>query len=199
MVGGVHLLGEKMISRLRLNHEKVYFEYKDPTDGSVKECGGMLQILISVDRDNHEVNKLPFLPMKIKEQGSLYLRTFRATCEKCVKTQHKGLCPHQNSQRIWRGVYTCEEIAYACSVLKYNLITIEEALVYPQKAYIFADFMKILASKKIKYGKVPEEYKNNLSQYCQEINDSMNFDNDMDKLTPDLLEENPYQCAFIKG
>ena len=110
-----------------------------------------------------------------------------------------GLCPHQNSQRIWRGVYTCEEIAYACSVLKYNLITIEEALVYPQKAYIFADFMKILASKKIKYGKVPEEYKNNLSQYCQEINDSMNFDNDMDKLTPDLLEENPYQCAFIKG
>ena len=27
----------------------------------------------------------------------------------------------------------------------------------------------------------------------------MEFDNEMDRLTPGLLEENPYQCQFIKG
>ena len=78
-------------------------------------------------------------------------------------------------------------------------MVIEECLIYPEKAYIFSDFMKILASKKIKYGTVPQEYQSNLSEYCQEINKAMGFENKMDKLSPSVLEENPYQCAFIRG
>ena len=90
-------------------------------------------------------------------------------------------------------------MAYAVVHLNYKLITIEEALVYSKKAFIFSDFMKILASKTIRFGAVPKNYKNNITKYCQDINEAMCFENKMEKLTPDLLSENSYQCAFIKG
>ena len=189
-----------MIQRLQLNHEKTCFKYKDPEKGTIKECGGMMQIQIGVSRDNHKVNHLPFLPIKIQEKGSKdKIKTFRGSCLECVRGQNKNLCQHEMSKRIWRGTYTLEEVAYAVVELKYELVAIEEALIYPEKAYIFSDFMKILASKKIRYGTVPKQYQSNLSEYCEEINKAMGFQSEMDKLSPRVLEENPYQCAFIKG
>ena len=103
------------------------------------------------------------------------------------------------SQRIWRDTYTCAEVAYAVVKLKYQLIAVEDALVYPEQDYIFSDYFKMLASKKIKYGSVPKHYHGNLSQYCEDVNREMGFENPMDQLTPEVLEENPYQCTFIKG
>ena len=196
---GIHLLGDKMIKRLRLDYERGCFLYQDPLDGTEKECGGVMQIQIGVERGNQEVNKLPFLPIRIKTKSSKAFKTYRASCKKCVIEENKGLCKHNMSQRMWRETYTCEEVAYAVVHLNYKLIAIEEALVYPEKDYIFTDFMKILASKKIRFGAVPKNYKNNITKYCQDINEAMCFENEMDKLTPDILSENSYQCAFIKG
>ena len=46
--------------------------------------------------------------------------------------------------------------------------------------------MKILVFKKIKYGKVSQSYKNDLSNYCQDINQAMEFEKEEDRLTPVL-------------
>ena len=196
---GLHLLGPKMVSRLSLDRERGCFLYHDPVDSTVRQCDGVMQVRIGIPANNHSLSQFPFLPIRNKEPGTQNFKTFRASCLLCLENRHKGLCKHSMSQRVWRDTYTCGEVAYAVAKLNYQLVAIEEALVYPEQAYIFADYMKILASKKIKYGSVPKAYQSNLSQYCEEINTAMEFDNEMDRLTPDLLEENPYQCQFIKG
>ena len=195
---GIHLLGEKKLALLTLDYGQGCFVYQDPLQGTLQECDGIIRCQIGVDRMNHSVNQLPFLPVRIKED-SVQNKTYRIACLKCLQEKHEGLCPHDMSKRVWTDTYTCVEVAYAVTKLNYKLIAIKEALVYPHQAYIFSDFMKILASKKIKYGAVPQQYQDNLSQYCQEVNQAMGFENEMDQLTPETLDENPYQCSFIKG
>ena len=70
---GIHLLGDKMIKRLRLDYERGCFLYQDPLDGTEKECGGVMQIQIGVEHSNREVNKLPFLPIRIKTKSSKHI------------------------------------------------------------------------------------------------------------------------------
>ena len=59
--------------------------------------------------------------------------------------------------------------------------------------------MRMMSSKKIRFGKVPPSYQTDLPKYCQELNSLMNFTEEKDILTPELLEENSYQCSFIKA
>ena len=61
---GVRLIGPDMLSRLRLDREKGHFVYADPQEGGqLKECDGMIMVTIGLEPDNHEVNRLPFLPI----------------------------------------------------------------------------------------------------------------------------------------
>ena len=79
------------------------------------------------------------------------------------------------------------------------MYSIEEGLIYTNLQPIFEEFMRLMASKKIRYGKVPPSYQKDLSKYCQEVNELMSFEDPGDVLTPDLLQENSYQCSFIKS
>ena len=65
---GIRLKGPKMTSRLNLHPEKGMFVYHDPSDDVVKEIDGIVQVVIGVPRDNHEVNQLPFLPIRIDKR-----------------------------------------------------------------------------------------------------------------------------------
>ena len=91
------------------------------------------------------------------------------------------------------------EVAYAVTELSYTLYAIEEALCYVCLEPMFADYFKLLASQKIRFSAVPAEHKEHLTAYCETINQEMGFDTVEDRLTPSLLTENPYQCAYVKS
>ena len=77
---GIHLKGPRMTSRLKLNEEKGIFLYHDPDDDAFKEVDAILQVTIGVERENHKVNQLPFLPMRI-EKGKSKGKSFRQLVE----------------------------------------------------------------------------------------------------------------------
>ena len=83
--------------------------------------------------------------------------------------------------------------------LGYTLFTIHEAVVYLNLEPIFQDFMRMLASRKIRFGKVPPSYKQDLEKYCNDLNHEMGFTKPEDVLRPAILEENSYQQNFIKS
>ena len=195
---GIHLKGPKMMERLRYDPEKICFLYEDPErKGEWQECDGVAQILIGIEPHQRQLDQYPFLPLRIREKGDHH-RSFRVSCQTCLRLKQKTLCTHTMAQRRFRETYMLEEIAFALS-LGYTLYTFEEALVYPQLDYIFQDFMQILASKKIKYGNVPPSYTDRLEEYCDEINAAMKFSHPEDVLCPSKLEANQFQCSFIKS
>ena len=110
---GIHLLGSKMLGRLRLDTVKGCFMYHDPLEKEERECDGIIQVKISIDRNNHSLSQFPFLPIRIKETGSDKMKTYRAACFQCLKDKNKNLCQHDMAQRTWRDTYTCIEVAYA--------------------------------------------------------------------------------------
>ena len=116
-----------------------------------------------------------------------------------ILDKKKGLCTHGMDQRRWCETYNCREVAYAVTKLGYTLFAIHEGLIYTNLQPIFEQFMKLMASKKIRYSKVPPSYKTNILKYCDEVNQEMDFSDPLDTLTPEKIEENPYQCTFIKG
>ena len=97
---GVHLLGGRMCSRLTLDYQKACFVYHDPVKNVKVEFDGIIQVRIGVDRGCHQVNKLPFLP--IRWEG----KTFRGTCPKCLKDKNAQLCHRDMSQRLWQETYS---------------------------------------------------------------------------------------------
>ena len=192
---GLHLKGPKMTSRLFLDYEKGVFRYHNPHNNTKKEIDGILQIIIGIEPHLHELNSLPFLPIRYGPEG----RTFRASCYKCLVDQKKSLCKHSISQRRWRETYNAREVAYAVTRLKYTLFCIEEALIYDDLQPLCKDFMQLMSSKKIRSSQVPPSFKSDLNTYCKTINEKMEFSNPSDVLSPDLIVPNEYECSFIKS
>ena len=183
---GVHLKGPKMTSRLKLDEEKGILLYHDPDNDTFKEVDGILQVTIGVERENRKVNQLPFLPMPI-EKGKSKGKSFSVTCRKCLMERRKKICPHNMMQCRWWDTYTVKEVGYAVCQLGYILFSIEECLIYTNLQLIFEEFMRLMASKKIRFGKVPKSYQQDLGKYCQDLNEMMNFTEAGDVLTPELL------------
>ena len=94
---GVHLKGP-MCSCLNLDQEKGVFDYLDPSDHTVKEGDGILQIIVGVPRDNQKVNHLPFLPIRLNH-GKEKNKSFSVSCKLCLNERRKTLCKHSMVQR----------------------------------------------------------------------------------------------------
>ena len=68
--------------------------------------------------------------------------------------------------------------------------------------HFITHFQKLYASnelKKNRHSKIPLSYKTDLEAYCSTINSAMKFSHSRDILSPDLLEENEYECSFDKS
>ena len=169
---GIHLLGPKMLSCLTFDTEKNCWFYHDPADNSVCETDGIVQCVVGIDPQNHALNSFPFLPLKYPRRGKNFQKTFRVSCFACLVSKQKKLCTHDMNQRKFSGVYTLSEIAYSLE-LGYKLIELQEAIVFKNLEYVFSDFMRFLASRKIRFSKVPSSYKQDLKKYCDFVNEKM--------------------------
>ena len=101
--------------------------------------------------------------------------------------------------RKWTDVYNLRELCYAVCELKYTLFAINEGLIYTSMQPLFRDFMRMLASRKIRHSKVPPSYRADLEKYCADLNQTMGFEDPPDLLSPEILEENSYKTAFEKS
>ena len=143
---GVHLKGPKMTSRLSLNYEKGCFVYHDPEHETYKEVDGVLKVVVGIQPHLHQLSSFPFLPIRYPKKGKDHLKTFRASCKKCLLDRKKGLCTHGMDQRRWCETYNCREVAYAVTKLGYTLYAIHEGLIYTNLQPIFEEFMRLMAS-----------------------------------------------------
>ena len=141
--------------------------YKDPTDRTMKKIDGIMQVIVGIDVNLHDLNSLHFLPIRCGPEG----KTFRASCKKCLTDRKKSLCKHNMTQRKWGETYTAHEVAYAVTKLNYTLFCIEECLIYTTLLPLFKNFMQLMSSKKIRYSKIPESYQSDLETYCRQINE----------------------------
>ena len=91
------------------------------------------------------------------------------------------------------------EIAYACTELHYVLVVIEECLCYPKQAYLFRDYMSLLAAKKITHQPVPKEFQHCLEAYCHDLNVSLNLTHPLEQIKPESLQPNAALAGFYKG
>ena len=129
VVAGIRLIGVDMLSRLPLDLEKGHFFYADPQEeGKLKACDGMIQVTIGLEPENHEVNRLPFLPIRLSGKGQQE-ESFQASCYTCLVTRQKSLYLHDRLQRRFCQVYTMNEVAYVVCKLNYTLYAVDEALV----------------------------------------------------------------------
>ena len=195
---GLHLKGFSMTARLMIDYEKGMFVYKDD-DGSFKQCDGVVQAEIGIDPSLTQLSEFPFLPIRVKAKSGQQSKTYRASCRKCLQLKSKKLCQHSMEDRKWTDVYNLRELCYAVCELKYTLFAINEGLIYTSMQPLFRDFMRMLASRKIRHSKVPPSYRADLEKYCADLNQTMGFEDPADLLSPEILEENSYKTAFEKS
>ena len=164
-------------------------------DNELVAVEGVCQVIISVPRDAHDINDIPFLPYRHQENNQW--KTYRMSCLKCLLERREDLCPHSLEERAFRSTYCLCELAYAVK-LGYKILAYEESLVYLHQEPIFESFFKLCASMKIRHDKIPEHYKDNIDFYCKEVNLGMNFTEDFEKLTPEKMVENLSEKTSIK-
>ena len=120
------------------------------------------------------------------------------SCKKCLLQQREKLCPHSLEEGSFRGTYCLCEIFHAFS-LGYVILELEEVITYTQTAKMFSSFFKWCASYKIRYDNIPNEYKDRLTEYCEDVNKGMDFTEDFERLTPELLVTNLSEKTATKN
>ena len=148
----------------------------------------MAKALEAIPKDHAELNHIPFLPYKPEEGPQA--KTYRISFKLCLLQKNDGLCSQSLAERSFWSVYCLCELNFAAS-LGYLILELDEALIYVEQKKFFSSLFKLCASYKICYNEVPQVYQNQKHRYCQEINEAMGFDEDFERLSPDLLFPNP--------
>ena len=165
------------MTHLTLDLEAVCLKYQMDDDSCIP-VQGVCQARVAVPCECHYLNDIPFLPYKPEASNSssdsLPSKTYRMSCHRCLLEKREDLCTHTLEERSFRSVYTLCELAFAAS-LGYQILEMDEALIYTQQKRIFSSFFKLCASYKIRYDTVLEFYRDKLDLYCQEINEGMSF------------------------
>jgi hypothetical protein len=135
----------------------------------------------------------PFLLYRRKKD----LKTFNTLCQLCCENENTN-CNHNETQRALTSTYMISEIEYAL-VLGYKIIAIHECILHFESSYILRDFVQKLNFFKTKYSNCLSHCKNlrEKTTYCEKLNQSMQF-NDVLKLTPTNIENNPPKRTFYK-
>lgn len=139
----------------------------------------------------------PFLSYRVKDQF-----VFMANCRTCAELKMTKPCTHKDSQRSFTSVWTCAELAYAVKELGYVIKHWLEVHHYTESQTILADFVKVLASQKLKNSNIYENCSTmqERQQYCDMLNEKMGFQNDHVKLnlssTNNPLSKNYFKLAL---
>jgi len=128
--------------------------------------------------------KRPFLSFRVNDEYVFY-----ANCHKCARQKLTKPCKHNDEDRSFQSTWTCRELAYACSKLKYKVLRWYEVHHFKESKPVLSDFVKIFASQKLKSSNILKglSTETEREQYCKDMNEIMNFDN--------LLQLSPANCS----
>lgn len=149
----------------------------------------LVEILAPSDLDK------PFLSYRINDEF-----VFMANCKMCALKKLTKPCRHSPKNRSFTSTWTCVELAYAVSELGYQILNWFEVHHYQSFKPLLADFVKILASQKLKTSNIlmNKATLEDKEQYCDFINNVMQFDHPSLKLTPINCSDNPAGKNYFK-
>jgi len=139
----------------------------------------------------------PFLSFRVKDQF-----VFMSNCRTCSELKLTKPCRHRDHQRSFTSTWTCCELAYAVSELGYKILNWFEVHHFQQSKPVLADFVKVLASEKLRNTNVYPC--NSLSTaekqlFLDQINEKMAFGHPELKIrtcTDNPLAKNYYKNAL---
>jgi len=137
----------------------------------------------------------PFLPYRLNDEFSHY-----ALCKECLQKKLTQNCPHRS--KLVRSFTSCYQITdlEKAVALGYEILEWYEVHHYKKKDNIFAEFVKVLASQKLKNTDLFENVAvTEKKLICDNINIKMNFDIDSDlRLEPNAIVSNSAQKELYK-
>ena len=141
---------------------------------------GICQLRLKLSRRNR-CRGIPFLPYRLESGKSIAM-----ACYTCTVRQSKQFCLCSEADRAWLDVYSVEEIELALEY-GYEIVQIFEVYYWLKGDYLFADFMKLLASIRLKATPVPTEWQSEVEKYTKFINDALKLPNEYKLKSSDLV------------
>jgi len=138
----------------------------------------------------------PFLSFRIKDEF-----VFMANCRTCAEEKQTTPCKHLVKERSFTSTWPVCELAYAVHKLGYKILNWLNVHHYKEAKPLLKDFVKILASQKLKSSNVLAKCSNlsEKQQYCDVINEAMQFDNDLLTLKISNCSDNPIAKNYYKN
>jgi len=173
-------------SCITLNHHDGQFYYKN--ESMICDIA-----LVEILAPSHLFK--PFLSYRVKDEF-----VFLSNCYTCANFKLTKPCRHKPNKRSFTSTWTVTELAYAVKVLNYEILNWYEVHHYNQTSPVLADFVKILASEKLKSSNVLAKCSSMSEKqtYCDFLNKKMAFDCDNLKLTPANCSDNPPAKTYFK-
>jgi hypothetical protein len=135
----------------------------------------------------------PFLQYRVNDEFNyLFL------CRKCAVEKIARHCAHRKEEvRSFSSCYQITDLEKAVS-LGYSVLHFHELHHYQKRDYILRDFVKILASEKLKVSNILEGIESDQEKFCSEINEKMEFQSE-DCLQPGSVIDNKGLKALYKN
>ena len=150
-------------------------------DGKLQKIhSGICQLRLRLARNN-KCRGIPFLPFRLESGKSIAMG-----CRDCAISQRRDFCECDDNKRAWLDVYSLEEIEVALDY-GYEIVHIYEMYYWLKGDFLFADFMKLLASIRLKATPVPKEWENQVEKYVQFINKALNLPKEYQLTVSELL------------
>jgi hypothetical protein len=139
----------------------------------------------------------PFLGYRIENEYNFYL-----TCRSCGEKKINSKCQHRSDfKRSFTSCYMISELEKAAS-LKYKIF-FHEIHLFAATDYILQDFVKILASEKLKYSDIFQDLSHSdvdaRDNICNILNASMKFDSPELEITPHNVVPNTGHKHLLKN
>jgi hypothetical protein len=137
--------------------------------------------------------KRPYLPYRVSDEFS-----YLALCRKCVVEKITKKCCHKSDNvRSFSSCYQVTDLSKAVS-LGYQILEFHELYHYETRDYILRDFVKVLASQKLKYSNILTGVDEcDREKFCCDLNTKMCFEND-ECLRADQVTDNEAQKLLYK-
>ena len=159
------ILVGRQLENIVLHNNKFYLKEGEKLH---KIHSGICQLRLRLARQN-KCRGIPFLPFRLESGKSIAMG-----CRDCAISQRRDFCECNDNKRAWLDVYSLEEIEIALDY-GYEIVQIFEIYYWLKGDYLFTDFMKLLASIRLKATPVPSEWESQVEKYTQFINETLDL------------------------
>ena len=173
----VTLIGSELEKRLKLVGGKFQYDHAP--------CWGVVQVSFLVPQ---EMN-MPYHAFKHEKVYNL------SNCFRCGRNTTSTECKHPPKDRQFTDTMTLIDCEYLFQI-GCKIVKVFEAIIYTEASPIFKEYLKFTSKKKLCASPVPQNV--NLDEYCEKINDEMNYLGTQE-IEPSMMVPNKAMRFIFKG